>query len=46
MASCVCGYHMYGENWIAVLGEELNCNCKRVIGNVINGYADAVKLTM
>ena len=44
MASCVCGYHVFGENWIAALGEELYC--KRVIGNVINRYAVAVKLTM
>ena len=25
MASCVCGYHVYGENWIVALGEELYC---------------------
>ena len=40
-ASCVCGYHVYGKNWIAALREELYC--KR---NVINRYAVAVKLTM
>ena len=40
MASCVRGYHMYGEKWIAAL-EELYCE-----RNVINRYAVAVKLTM
>ena len=25
MASCVRGYHVYGENWIAALGEKLYC---------------------
>ena len=23
--SYLCGYHVYGENWIAALGEELHC---------------------
>ena len=32
---------MYGENWIAALGEELYCE-----QNVIDRYAVAVKLTM
>ena len=40
MASCVRGYHMYSEKWIAAL-EELYCE-----RNVINRYAVAVKLTM
>ena len=44
VVSCVRGYDMYGENWIAALGEELYC--ERVIGNVINQQAVAVKLTM
>ena len=44
MASCVCGYHMYSENWIAAPGEELYC--ERVIRNVIDRHAVAVKLTM
>ena len=44
MASCVCGYHVYGENWIATLGEELYF--ERVIRNVIDWYAVAVKLTI
>ena len=44
MASCVRGYHVYSENCIAALGEELYC--ERVIRNVINRYAVAVKLTM
>ena len=43
LASCVCGYHVYGKNWIAALGEELYC--ERVIGNVFDCYAVAVKLT-
>ena len=41
LASCVCGYHVYGERWKAALGEELYCEW-----NVINQYAVAVKLTM
>ena len=44
VASCVCGYHVYSENWIAALGEELYC--KRVIGNVINRHAVAMRHTM
>ena len=44
LASCVRGYHVYGENWIAVLGEEFYC--ERFIGNVIDRYAVVVKLTM
>ena len=42
-ASCVRGYHVYGENCIAALGE---LYCERVIGNVTDRYAVAVKLTM
>ena len=38
----LCTWH--SENWIAALGEELYC--KRVIVNVINQHAVAVKLTM
>ena len=41
LASYVRGYHVYGENWIAALGEELCCE-----RNVINRYAVAVKLTV
>ena len=40
LPSCVRGYHVYGEDWIAVLGEELNCY--REIGNVVDRYAVAV----
>ena len=39
--SCICGYHVNGENWTAVLGEELNC--EREIGNVVDRYAVVVK---
>ena len=39
--SCIHGYHVYGENWTAVLGEELNC--EKEIGNVVDQYAVAVK---
>ena len=39
--SCIHGYHVYGEKWTAVLGEELNC--EREIGNVVDRYAVAVK---
>ena len=41
VASCVRGYHVYGETWTAALGEEL-C-CERELGNVIDRYAVAVK---
>lgn len=41
VASCVHGYHVYGETWTASLGEEL-C-CERELGNVIDRYAVAVK---
>ena len=44
VASCVCGYHVYGGNWIAALREELYC--EQIIGNVINQHAVAVKLTV
>ena len=39
--SCICGYHVYGEIWIAVLGEQLFS--EREIGNVVDRYAVAVK---
>ena len=41
LPSCVWGYHVYGEDWIAVLGEKLVC--EREIGNVVDRYAVAVK---
>jgi len=41
MASCVRGYHVYSESWIAVLGEELHC--KWEIGNMMDRYAVGVK---
>ena len=41
LPSCVCGYHAYGEDWIAILGEELVC--EREIGNMVDRYAVAVK---
>ena len=44
VASCVCGYHVYGENWIAALGEEVYCEW--VIRNVIDQYVVAVKFAM
>ena len=44
VASCVCGYHVYSGNWIAALREELYC--EKIIGNVIDQHAIAVKLTM
>ena len=44
VASCVRGCHVYSKNWIEALGEELYC--ERVIGNIIDRYAIAVKLTM
>ena len=39
--SCIRGYHVYGERWTALLGEELTC--EREIGNVVDRYAVAVK---
>ena len=41
LPSCVREYHVYGEDWIGVLGEELSC--EREIGNVVNRYAVAVR---
>ena len=41
MAIGIRGYHVYGENWTAVLGEELNC--EREMGNLVDRYAVAVK---
>ena len=45
LPSCVCGYHVYGEDWIAVLEEVLEeeLSCDREIGNVVDWYAVAVK---
>jgi len=39
--SCIRGYHVYGEVWTAVLGEQLYC--EREVGNVVDQYAVAVK---
>ena len=41
LQSCIRGYHVYGERWTALLGEELTC--EREIGNVVDRYAVAVK---
>ena len=41
MTSCVRGYHVYGESWVAVLGEELHC--EREVGNIMDWYAVRVK---
>lgn len=41
MSSCVHGYHVYGEVWMATLGEELICLPE--VGNVVDRYAVAVK---
>ena len=38
---CIRGYHIYGEVWTAVMGEELLC--ERKLGNVVDRYAIAVK---
>ena len=37
MASCVRGYRVYCESWLAVLGGELYC--EREIGNIMDRYA-------
>ena len=39
--SCICGYHVYKEMWIAVFGEELYA--ERELGNVVDRYVIAVK---
>ena len=39
--SCIRGYHVYKEMWIAVFGEELYT--ERELGNVVDRYAIAVK---
>jgi len=36
LSLCICGYHVYGEEWTATL-EELTC--EREIGNVVNQHA-------
>ena len=41
MTSCVRGYHVYGESWVAVLGEELHC--EQEIGFIMDRYAVHVK---
>ena len=39
--SCICGYHVYGAIWTAVLDKQLFC--KREIGNVVDRYTAAAK---
>ena len=39
--SCIRGYHVYGEIWTAILGEQLFGECE--IGNIEDRYAVAVK---
>jgi len=41
ISSCIRGYHMYGEVWTAVLGEQFYC--EREVGNIVDRYAVAVK---
>ena len=41
LQSCIRGYHVYGERWTALLGEELTC--QQEIRNVVDWYAIAVK---
>jgi len=41
MTSCVRGYHVCSESWVAVLGEELHC--EREMGNMMDWYAVCVK---
>ena len=41
VSSCIRGYHIYGTEWTAVLGEELLC--EREPSNVVDRYAVAVK---
>ena len=41
ISSCIRGYHVYGEVWTVVLGEQLRC--EREVGNVVDQYAISVK---
>ena len=40
---CVLGHHECREQWMALLGEQLTCQCE--IGNVTYRYAVTVKKT-
>ena len=46
MASCVCGYHVYGGNWIYSSPKRRAFIVSKGIGNVIDQHAVAVKLTV
>ena len=39
--SCIRGYHIYGEVWTVIIGEQLLC--EREPGNVVDRYAVAVQ---
>ena len=41
VVSCIRGYHVYSEEWTAVLGETLTCEWE--IGIVVDRYAIAIK---
>ena len=41
VSSCIQGYHVYGEVWTAVMGEQLLC--EREPGNMVDRYAITVK---
>ena len=41
VSSCIQGYHIYGETWMAVMGEQLLC--KREVRNVVDQYTISVK---
>ena len=39
--SCIQGYHIYGETWTVVMGEQLLC--EREVRNVVDRYTISVK---
>ena len=41
VSSCIPGYHISGEMWTAVMGEQLLC--EREVRNVVERYAISVK---
>ena len=41
--SCICGYHIYKDNWNPFINEELDCVCE--ILNPMDVYAVAVVCT-
>ena len=40
LSFCICGYHVYNDIWMAILGEELEC--AREVGNTKDRYAVSI----